>query len=263
MQVRLDAERRYDMPASFGPSAVPDRTVVDGARALVLTTHTRREAVEPLVPAHFSVPDRPTLTVAHMHYPDVDYLGGRSYNEIVVSVGAQFGAAGGRIDAALAVLLWVDQAGALIAGREYMGFPKLAARISDLDEAMRFTCAEYDEAIVEGAARTLSPMGDEQLERLNARAGEVRTFGWKYIAAAGGGSDVDQPLINVMRWRYDQAWTGEGEFRFIPAAFADAPMSANAVNALAALPHEGPVRAFRGIGQATIDRTATRRLERP
>ena len=260
MPVQLEAGKRYDMPASFGPSVVPEKTEVVRAEALVLTTATRRSAVEKLVPDHFQVPDDPALTIAHMAYHDIDYLGGRSYNEIVVSIGASFAGKTERIEASLALALWVDQPGALIAGREFMGLPKILGRVSDLDQTMRFTCAEYEVSFIEGGARDLSPLPADRLAKVNARAGEVRTFGWKYIAAAGGGSDIDQPLINVMRWRYDEAWSGQGDFRFIAPSFVQAPMSAAVIQGLATLPQDGPVKAFRGLGRATIDRTATRRL---
>ena len=260
MTLTLEHRLRYDMPASFGPSAIPELTTVATAEALVLTAVTDRAQVEPLVPAHFTVPEEPTLTVAHMAYHGVDYLGGRSYKEVVVSVAAQFCGESEEIRAQLALALWVDQPGAMIAGREFMGLPKLMGHISDLDGNQLFSCREYEAPIIEGQAADLQPLSDERLERLNARAGEVRTFGWKYIAAAGGGSDVDQPLLNVMRWTYDKAWSGSGAFRFIPAAFQDAPLSCAVIDRLAQLPLLSQVRAFRGVGQAVIDRTATRKL---
>lgn len=266
MTLSLLDDRRYDMPASFGPSMVPHRTSIARAESLVLSARTDAVAARALIPAHFDVPQEPTLTVAHMAYHDVDYLGGRSYNELVVSVGAGFGAADARIDAALALILWVDQPGALIAGREFMGLPKLMGRIPPLETRdggdLAFTCSEYDAPLVEGQATNLNPLDAARLERLNARAGEVRTFGWKYLPAPqpAGGADLDYPVLNVMRWDYREAWTGTGRFAFLPASRRDAPLSAGAIEALSALPIVGDVRAFRGVGSAVIDRTATRRL---
>lgn len=266
MTLTLIGTHRYDMPASFGPSVVPPRTEVARAESLVLSARTDRAAARALVPQHFDVPDEPMLTVAHMAYHDVDYLGGRSYNEIVVSIGAGFDAESERIDAALALILWVDQPGALIAGREFMGLPKLLGRIPPLrlsdDGSLDFLCSEYDAPLIEGSATGLLPIDADRLDRLNARAGEVRTFGWKYLPAPtpSGGADLDYPVLNVMRWTYREAWTGRGAFAFLPVPPQDAPLSIAAIRALAALPIVGDVRAFRGIGSATIDRTATRRI---
>jgi hypothetical protein len=264
MPLTLSPSVRYDMPANFGPSMVPDRTEIARAESLVLSGSTTQEAVAAIVPSHFVVPEQPTLTIAHMKYFDIDYMGGRSYNEIVVSVSASFvNGPGAPIEAPLAVALWVDQPGALIAGREFMGLPKILGFISDLegDESeYRFTAGEYDAVLIAASAFDLSPIEGDRLSKLNERASEVRTFGWKYIAAPGGGSDLDYPLINTMRWSYGEAWSGTGEVAFIPPSFSDAPLSKAVVEGLARLPVDGPMRAFRGIGQATIDRAATRRL---
>lgn len=254
---------RHDMPATFGPSPIPDKTFVKDAAALVLTFETVAEAVRPLVPDHFELPERPTLSVAHVSYQDVDYLGGRGYNEIVVTISAERNDGADRMKAGYAAILWVDQIGALIAGREYMGLPKLFGTIPDLEVDnghARFTCYEYDALLMEGEVENLSAIGQDQLAKLNARAGRVGTFGWKYIAAPQGKSHLDAPMLNVMRWSYESAWTGSGSIRFFPRSIAEAPMSRQAVTILADLPQIGPVKAFYGRGEATIDRAATRCL---
>lgn len=263
MSTRLLPLSRYDMPVVFGPSSVPDTTTVPDAAACVLSFRTSTEAARSLVPDYFTVPEEPVVTAAHMAYHDVDYLGGRSYNEIVISVSAGYANGDEAIDAAFALVLWVDQAGALIAGREYMGLPKLAAVIPDLEmEGARasFCCREYDTVLLEGTVETLNPLPADKVAKVNARAGEVRTFGWKYIPAPGGGADLDYPILNVMRWNYKKAWSGSGSLRFHTPSYRDAPMSSPALRVLAELPQLSAARVFLGMGEAIIDRTATRRL---
>lgn len=259
----LISDLRYDMPATFGPSPIPDKTYIKDAAALVLTFETTPEAARPLVPNHFDLPERPFVSVSHVSYHDVDYLGGRGYNEIVVTITAERAEGAGRIRAGYATILWVDQIGALIAGREYMGLPKLLGRIPDLEVdsgRARFTCYEYDALLLEADVEGLSPVTGEQLAKMNARAGEVSTFGWKYIAAPGGKAHLDAPMLNVMRWSYQSAWTGTGSIRFLAREAAEAPLSRQAVAVLAELPQLGQAKAFYGRGEATIDRAATRCL---
>jgi acetoacetate decarboxylase len=251
------------MPALFGPSPVPDCTLVSDARALVLSFKTSTTAAQSLVPKHFRVLHEPTVSVAHVNYRNVDYLGGRSYNELVVTVSATYGDGHSQIDGAFAPVLWVNQVGALIAGREFMGLPKLAGVIPDPEESttgLVFRCFEYDALLVECEVNSLIPINEDRLSKINERAGEVRTFGWKYIPAAGGGCDADYPLVNVMRWTYERAWTGQGSIRFLVPTKIEAPFSAQVLAVLATIPVIGAIRAFRGVGQALIDRTATRRL---
>ncbi|WP_340268284.1 acetoacetate decarboxylase family protein [Sphingobium mellinum] len=255
--------QRYDMPAVFGPSAVPDRTVVDDANALVLSFSTLPEAAGAMLPRHFVLPETVTVSISYVGYRNVDYLGGQDYNEVVVSLSALHVHEDETIAAAFAPVLWVNKVGALVAGREYMGLGKLIGVIPDMtmyDSDASFTCYEDDTLLMKGGASSLKRLAPSAIERVNAKAGEVQTFGWKYIAAPGGGADLDYPLLNVMRWDYRDCWTGEGWIEFMKADRRTAPFSSAALSVLAALPVHGPIRAFRGVGSATIDRSATRRL---
>ena len=261
----LDPNQRYDMPAAFGPSPVPDRTFIDDARCLILSFETTLDAAKGMVPGHFSVSDRPRVSVAHVAYRNVDYLGGRGYNEIVVTVSARFDGSNDSIDAAFAPILWVNQTGALLAGRDYMGLAKLNANIPDVvsvGNRLQFTATEYGEAMLAGEAWDLRSLGADKLEGANKAAANVNTFGWKYIPAAGGGADVDLPMINVMRWNYTSVMIGSGKIEFHPLDRKAAPLSFQALRFLANLPQVSEVRAFQGEGSAVIDRSATRRLLR-
>ncbi|MEJ7927186.1 acetoacetate decarboxylase family protein [Sphingobium sp. AN641] len=255
--------QRYDMPAMFGPSPVPDRTVIGDAHAIVLSFPTSRAAAGKMLPGHFRLPEAVTASISYVSYQNVDYLGGRAYNEIVVSINAEHGDGDDAIVAGFAPILWVNKVGALIAGREYMGLGKLFGTIPDAavgESEASFTCYEEDALLLRAGASSLRRLAPEAVQRVNDKAGEVRTFGWKYIAAPGGGSDLDYPLINVMRWDYRDAWSGEGSIEWLTPDRLAAPFSSAALAVLSALPIEGSVRAFRGTGRAIIDRTATRRL---
>lgn len=263
MALILDSNARYDMPASFGPSAVPDVTVVTQAEVLVLAYKTCAKSSNTLIPNYFIADPEPTLTISHVTYRNVDYLGGRDYNEIVVTLGATANDRGRSVNAGFALVLWVDQPGAMVAGREYMGLPKILGHVSNLQadmDTLRFTCAEYEQVFLTGTATDLGPFPPDRLQRLNTSAAEVRTFGWRYLPAYGGGADLDQPTINMMRWNYQQAWSGTGSVEFAVPRFAAAPMSTAAIRAVADLPRLSPVRAFRGCGSARIDRNETRLL---
>lgn len=264
MSLRLQANRRYDMPASFGPSQVPEHTEIRQASVLALSCPVAAGDLLDWIPEHFSLPAEPSLTVSYVSYLNVDYLGGRDYNEIVVSVDAQARDGDALVAAPLALVLWVNQVGALIAGREFMGLAKLPGRIPDLQgeyDRPRFSMAEDEQVLLRGWAESLRGIPAERLRRINDRAGEVRTLGWKYIPNDQGGADADYPLVNVMRWRYDSVLTGEGDFQFMPATKAQAPLSHSVVAYLSGLRRLGPARAFYGRGSATIDRRATRRLK--
>lgn len=264
MTLRVQGNQRYDMPASFGPSQVPEQTEIKKASVLALSCPVSADDLAEVIPVHFNLPEKPNLTVAYVSYQDVDYLGGRGYNEIVISLDAQARDGDTVTDAPFALVLWVNQVGALIAGREFMGLAKLPARIPSLQGGngrAEFSMAEDEHVLLRGRAEALQSVSADRLQRINDKAGEVRTFGWKYIPNDQGAADADYPLVNVMRWRYDSVQTGEGDFQFIPASKVQAPLSHAAVTYLSGVRKLGPIRAFYGEGSALIDRKATRRIQ--
>jgi len=257
-------QTRYDMPVLFGPSPMPDITHVPRAEAIVIPFETSRDAAARLLPRHFQVADKPIVSVSRIDYHDVDYLGGRGYREVVISVASSHEGPDGRIEAAFAPVLWVSEVAALIGGREFMGLAKLPAEMDDVQArngVRRFRCTEYGAPLLSGEVRGMTAITGDKLLRVQKGATEVRTFGWKYIPSASGLPDADYPLVNSMRWDYERAWSGEGEVTFHDPDPRAAPLSSRVLALLRELPVVGWRRAFVGEGRAVIDRTATRRLQ--
>ncbi|MDO8942379.1 MAG: acetoacetate decarboxylase family protein [Burkholderiaceae bacterium] len=254
--------RRYDMPAVFGPSLLPERSVV---RASVATASfkTTKEAAQSLLPRFFQAAEQPTVTLSRITYSGVDYLGGRQYQELVVGVSAIYAYGDLRIEANFAPVLWVDEAAALVAGREFQGLAKLHGTFAPLEigrDTVSFDCSEYDAIFLRATAGGLKPLSASRLESMRAAFSEVRTLGWKYIPGLEGRPDADYPTLSVMRWEYDEAWSGESVVEFETPCATQAPFSARVAAALKGLPVVERGRAFVGRGQATIDRSATKRL---
>lgn len=252
---------RYDMPALFGPSPVPDRSAIPFAQVVSISFETAPEAAAGLVARFFEVAERPIITVTRIDYHQVDYLGGRGYCEIVISVAARHWSFPD--PAGFAPVMWVTEPGALISGREFMGFGKLAAEMSPIVETTdgrTFDSFEHDAPLIEGRVSNLQVLGEQALARVNQSAAEVRTFGWKLIPGQGAEADLDYPTVNIMRWHYEKAWSGVGEFTIHRPLFDAAPMSSRVLDRLAGLPLLTQPRAFVAEGSAVIDRTATRRL---
>ena len=254
--------QRFDMPAMFGPSLLPDRSPVSGTSVVAISFETTREAAAALLPRFFEVAEKAVVSLTWIDYPSVEYLGGRGYKELVVAVSSVFRAQDGDLRAGFAPVMWVDQVGALISGREYMGFAKLAGTPSVTRDGDRVAarCSEYDAPLVDGEALNLRQVSAEGLERINRGAAEVMAFGWKYIASDGDIPDADYPLANVTRWRYAKAWSGEGRLQFHTPDRSAAPSSARVMAALSKLPVVEFQRSFVAEGDVVIDRAATRRL---
>lgn len=254
---------RYDMPASFGPSAMPARTTVEGAVVAICAFETDPEALAPLLPPHLDPGDAPICNISMIHYPSTDYMGGRGYNEVLILVPARHRGQDGEMAASFAPVLWVDQFGALAAGREFQGLPKLLADI-DLggqpDCGMVFGVSEYGNDLLRGKLADLSPLPPEKMEGVRKAGAAVATFGWKYIPSPTGGADADYATVNYTRWSYDQCWTGSGSVEFRQPSAKEAPFGSRVMAVLGALPVHRWRRAFVGRGTVVIDRTMTRRL---
>lgn len=254
---------RFDMPVAFGPSLLPDRSVVRNAEVVALSFETTAEAASTLLPGGVAPAERPALSVTRITYPSVEYLGGRGYCEIVVAVSALFEEAGGTLSAGYAPVMWVDRVGALMAGREYMGFGKLPGEMPDIvadGDTRRFECREEGALLLDGRASALARIDDERLARINRSAAEVITMGWKHIPSADGPPDADYPLANVTRWTYRSAFSGTGEINFRSPNSIEAPFSSRVVAALSRLPVVKARPSFVATGDVVIDRAATRRL---
>jgi len=258
----MDAtSNRYDMPAVFGPSLMTDKTRTT-ARVVMVSFETTRDAAARLLPRFFDAAEQPVVSFSRITYDKVDYLGGRPYQEVVLGVSAIYANGGRQIAANFAPVMWVDEVGALIAGREFQGLAKLSAQFTPLviGAEARFSISEYGAPLFEGAATSLVPITGDKLERLNEVGGAVNTLGWKYIPGLAGAPDADYPTLSVMRWAYEKAWSGQSNMRFFAPDSTAAPFSSRIVAALAALPMVAMKRSFVGEGRAVIDRTATERL---
>src|SRR6202035_2600155 len=81
---------RYDMPAAYGPSLLPDVSHYTDIKSTAIPFVTERDAVAPLVPHYFEVAENPVVTVTHQQLHGVDYLAGRQYNVVQVIVGVTY-----------------------------------------------------------------------------------------------------------------------------------------------------------------------------
>jgi acetoacetate decarboxylase len=261
--VHPQAGRRYLMPVIFGPTHIPDVSSIPDVQTVSLSFQTESDALRPLMPSYFQLPDKPVVMVSAIDYRDVDYLGGRSYREVLVGVNATFHEEKGTIRAPYMFVLWVTEYLALVSGREYMGHAKLMGEIPPLEERgdeFAFSCAEYGATLIEGRAFNLNALEGEALEKMRAATAVSSAFGWKYIQSSEGPADADYPVLNTMCWNYERIWSGTGSLMLFKPDRNSAPASSAVMESLATLPGTERCRAFVARGSVRIDRTATRRL---
>ncbi|MGE0304569.1 MAG: acetoacetate decarboxylase family protein [Acidimicrobiia bacterium] len=264
-RVPLEAGRRYDLPATFGPSLLPDVTRIESVRTISIPFVTKPAALSELLPPWFGPADVATVTVSHLMYDGVDYIAGRGYNVLAVSLAARFPGREVPIDAPYAVVMWENLTAPIVAGREFLGHAKIFGEVGDVveqAETMAFTCAEFGTPLVQGEVASLRPLSATSLGRLNERSATAKVFGWKYIPGRHA-PDVDYPTLVENPVVYRDGWTAVGEVVFCDVSWEEAPISSRIVAAIRRLPVVSYGRAFVGVGSAMVPRVTVERLEAP
>jgi Acetoacetate decarboxylase (ADC) len=256
-------DTKYDMPAVFGPSLLPDHSTFGEVDMVSISHVTTRAAAAPLVPHHFELPDDPVVTYSRMTYRNVDYLGGRGYEELTVGISARCDTESSEVRGSYMPVVWIDDSAALVAGREYMGYAKIGGELPSIDAsdtAREFEVREYGAPLLRGVVEGIAPLDAPRLESARAAAAATTVLGWKYITGPGGIVDADYPTSISLSFEWAEAWTGDGRITFAAPGVVEAPFSSRIVAALAALPVVRSRRAFIAAGRGSIDRAATTRL---
>ena len=242
MSFEIDESKRYDMPVVFGPSLLPDVTVMEDLQNIAISFLSERSAIEKYIPRYFELEGDPVVSVSSSHNGGVDWLGGRQYNVARVQVNVRYRFPTGQTAEDLigpySLVIWESDAKPVIAGRELQGYAKIVGEIPAHERSENlaaFECSEYGTRLFRGEVTNLKKLSPDVLDRMNN--GEERiALGWKYIPSPEGGADADYPTKLVSTGSVKSAWVGEGQLTFDSPTWQQAPGSAHIVEALKALP---------------------------
>ena len=240
MTFEFDPTQRYDMPVVFGPSLLPDVTVMNDLRNIAVPFLTERAAIDRFLPRFFELEGDPVVTVSSSHNGGVDWLGGRQYNVVRVQVTVRFRSSNGGDDVVgpYSLVIWESDAKPVIAGRELQGYAKIVGEIPNHERAegtAAFECGEYGTRLLRGEAHDLEPLDPSLLSKLGGEREQI-ALGWKYIPSPEGGADVDYATKLVSTVSVSDAWSGEGTVTFDSPTWEQAPGSAHIIDALKTLP---------------------------
>ncbi len=251
------------MPAAYGPTQLPDTSSYSHIVSVAIPFVSEREAVAALVPHYFEVPENPVVTVTHQQLCGVDYLAGRQYNVVAVTAGVVYRGPNETINAPVHLALWENDANSIVAGREFLGNPKLFAHIPDAvphGTGVSFHCREYEGLLLSGRTFDMQPLEGERLQKAAAGVARTPTLGWKYIPAPGGGVDADYPVRVETELELAAMAIGQGEVTWGDPAWEAAPISARIIKRLRQLPIVEYKRAVTLSGPARLCRGAAARL---
>ena len=252
MPYKLEPETMYLMPTHFGPMAGP-RQGPGGkmgafsqderkTRQIEISFLSNAVELEALLPEGFELVGEPIVTVSETCMTEIDWLAGRGYNTLGVTVNARYNGQRDRAVGPFLFVLWENLADPILTGREQLGFSKI---FCDLPEPvlhsgeihctaswlgfrfMDLKITELKEVDAADDSAPESPSGSELRGVLH----------YKYIPRTGewGTADVAQAILSPQRSPLNPptaVWRGKGLVKFHRARWEDLPTQFMIVNAL-------------------------------
>ena len=246
----------FRMPVSFGPAPGP-RNLPDNRRddryrkqitSLSLSARADPALLSRLLPSGFVLEGEPRLHVTLSMFRDIGWLAGRGYNIVLIAIPARWEGEE-QASGQFVPVVWENMADPIITGREELGWSKVYAEISDLEERQGLWSAQ---ATWDGF-RFLD-LSAQDFEPAEPVAPAPMMFA-KYMPRTGawGVADVNHATITAPDGppsTLHVSEAGQGRFAFHAARWEDMPTQYPIVNALAALPLDdfGPARLVRASG---------------
>lgn len=134
--------RMYMMPTVFGPALTP-RQSVNGKRYIdatptqynrsIICYETDYSILQSLVPEGFEV-TQPYVIIDYCMLKNVAWLAGRGYNTLGIAIPVKYSSDLATTQGMLLTVLWENHADPIITGREQLGFSKIYADITNINE---------------------------------------------------------------------------------------------------------------------------------
>jgi 3-hydroxyacyl-CoA dehydrogenase len=240
---KFSPHERYMMPAHFGPMPQGEKSSgwYHDVTMMVVPYLTDRDKLAAMLPHPFEVGERPIITVVYACSKDVDWLAGRGYNLVAVTVSAVFKGENEQLEGQYSLVWWENLADAILSGRELTGIPKIFADIPDhsvTDGLWQTNVSHFGNDILDMSINHLRvPTAEEMAAAQEAQEGKDHPMGWRYLPRVGGfGAAISQPTTFPSESVYTGAWIGEGKIDWKHLTWEQNPTQCHIVNALADLP---------------------------
>ena len=247
MSYTFEPNQMYRMPTHFGPATGPRRGpngrkfLCEGnprSISLRVSFLSNAKQLEALLPPGFTLNGDPIVTVNATYMKEIEWLAGRGYNVLGVTIPAKFNGQNDQVAGPFLTVLWENLADPIITGREELGFSKIYCELPEI----RITG--------DSASASASWLGfnflDINVENLKPRM-EPATTGkvdgqlhYKYMPRTGewGAADTQYAVITPAEGSnavVQEDLVGDGLVSWNPARWEDLPTFYQVVNALADL----------------------------
>ena len=211
--------------------------------AVAVSFLSRAEQLSALLPPGFTLEAEPVVTVTASYMKEIEWLAGRGYNMLGVTIPAVFHGKAGRVAGSLLTVLWENLTEPIITGREELGYAKIFADLPEpapRDGELHCTASWGGFTFMDLSVRPLEPGSSEQTAPVSIPAPSAGTLHYKYFPRSGepGRADVQYAVLTplaVPNRVVKLMSRGRGQVRFHRASWEDMPTQYMIVNALQSL----------------------------
>ena len=252
MSYQFEPAELYRMPTHFGPATGPRRGP-DGQRfackdtpkttAISVSFLSRPEQLSALLPPGFSLGAEPVVTVTATYMKEIEWLAGRGYNMLGVTIPAIYHGKAGLVAGSFLMVLWENLTEPIITGREELGYSKVFADLPEPEtRGDELHCAANWDGFrfMDLSVGQLQPLSAEQITGNSAATKSAGTLHYKYMPRTGepGRADVQYAVLTpiaVPNRVVTSMSRGQGALQFHRARWEDMPTQYRIVNTLQAL----------------------------
>jgi hypothetical protein len=254
MGYRFLPNRMYRMPTHFGPATGP-RSGPNGERYPCVDSpsttrwsvrfRTDRAQLEALIPEGFGLQlgSDPVVAVDYTVMKEIDWLAGRGYNTLGVSIPVVFRGERDRAAGPLLTVLWENLADPIITGREELGYAKIYCELPEprvLNGETHCEASWLGFQFMDLVSRDMRRLTDEEIAGRAGAPAVDGTMHLKYMPRTGDWGAPDVAYVTLTpasgsRAVAKEQWIGKGSVGFHRARWEDMPTQFMIVNALADL----------------------------
>ena len=197
MSYHFEPTEPYRMPTHFGPATGPRRGP-NGRRfscrdtpkttAVAVSFLSRPEQLSALLPPGFSLGAEPVVTVTASYMKEIEWLAGRGYNMLGVTMPTVFQSKAGPISGSFLLVLWENLTEPIITGREELGFSKIFADLPDpvtRNDELRCAANWDGFRFLDLSVGQLQPLSGAQIAAKASAVQSSGTLHYKYMPRTG------------------------------------------------------------------------------
>ena len=231
------------MPFNFGPRAT--NANVSGwyrdVTMIVVPYLTDANILRSIIPEQFSIPEEPVVSIAYACNKDIDWLAGRAYNLISVSVETTFKGTVDQETAAYNLVFWENLTDPILTGRELQGIPKIYADIEDhklKSGTASSHVSHYNNPILDISISNLTKLDDDIVKTISDSEKNKKTFGYRYIPNVDVTKEpvVAEPILHTSHNFFKEMHLGQGHVDWHSSSWEQNPTQAHIINKLKELP---------------------------